>query len=74
MIPPIWHIGSTRRRHERSQLERHLTEEEKDVVDAAGIATRHMLYLGGALCVATLLYLVVKYTPTDCSWPNVYSP
>jgi hypothetical protein len=78
VIPPIWTIGSSRRRRETSQLEK-LSKEDKEIVDDAEFVSKRLFYLvGGIIGVSVLTGLTyIAYSHKDISAPTiraVYAP
>ncbi len=61
VVPPIWHIGSSRRRRNRYiKLEEKLTDEQKDIADVAKFATVMTLGLVGSVLVFGALYFIIN--------------
>lgn len=60
VIPPVWHIGSSRRRARRANLETTLTDEERETVEAASFATKLVGYLVIGSVLAGAAYCLLR--------------
>ena len=81
VVPPVWAVGSTRRRRNRfGKLENQLSQEEKDIVEAASFATNLGIYFVSSVLVFGAIYGTIKLLEDSSnseqkySAPNVYSP